>query len=399
MAQAVCVLVVVLCAFSAVVRFINARRTRSLESHAHQELLDRPIEPQIRRTSSVNFGVRALDSNETPVEAGIVDSESLRTLSPISPPSRWSRISSPISAGGQRSSGSTSISNADGDEQDGLLHPPRPPFVSGGRFSGTRGTPTLPPQEGLIAGPSSGRRYIARRPLSAGYSNTSTPTGSRGHSRSASYTGSFDDASSPPSQYLQVPGSPRPMSADSASSIAGPPSLRPTPSPRPLKGILKNRKYSQSDYMDQEANRRSNTVFGVSPPNNKEPYSPELLPMKPDFTNLRSATPMPKSRPGYGSPHHSHNLSDIPEVPGQDPIELKQRRVSYADETVPGTSPPYAIPHPTRAPPAIPFLQSPSPAPDATASVPQTTTASSTYMTPPVIPQRKSVPGTAPDKI
>ncbi|KAK6335588.1 hypothetical protein TWF696_002356 [Orbilia brochopaga] len=398
---AVCVLVVVLCAFSATVRFITARRTRKLENHAQQELLARPPEPQIRRTNSVNFGVRALDSNETPIEAGIVDSESLRTLSPASPASRWSRVSSPISAGGRKDSDPTIAGIANGGEQDGLLHPPRPPFVNPGRFSDTQSTYTLPQQEGRsIVGLANSPGYVAPRPLSAQYPSGSSSTVSFGRVRSASYSSGLNDAVNPPSQYLQVPGSPRPVSAGSEPAIAGPSSLRPTPSPRPLKGILKNRRYSQSYYADHQLNRRSftpNTVFGVSPPNIKDPGSPELSPSMSDSTNSRSATPMPRSRPH--SSYHSRNLSVIPEVEGPDGIELSDRRVSYAVENVPGTPSPYAIPQPTRAAPSIPFLQSPSPAPTTATPDPHSTTAAAGNMVPPTPPKQNGGMGVTPNKM
>ncbi|KAJ6259117.1 hypothetical protein Dda_6014 [Drechslerella dactyloides] len=379
---AVCMLVVVLCIISATVRFINGRRTRTIESQAQQELLARPPASQLRRTSSVNFGVRALDSNETPAEAGIVDSESLRALSPAS---RWSRVSSPLSSGGRVNSGSTfgSIAEGTSSEQDGLLHPPRPPFVNHGRFSMTRSPPSTPqsPEGNSVLGPSSSPGYISARPLSAQSPGAPTSTASYGHTRSASYTQGFNDDNSAPYRYLRVPStSPRPASAGAASSNTNSLYLRPTPSARPLKGILKNRTAGQSYYAGQLDTKRAstpNTVFGVSPPNNKEPYSPELPPSDPDLTDLRSATPVPKSRQGYIPLHNPHNLSDIPEAEGQDNMELKERRTVKIVENIPVAKAmgSYAIPQSTRAPPSLPFMQSPSPATSAVTPEPQGTAA------------------------
>ncbi|KAK6363651.1 hypothetical protein TWF730_001072 [Orbilia blumenaviensis] len=159
-------------------RVISARFRRKLEAGYQLELVERPPEPtQVQRSRSVNFGVRALDSHETPVEAGIVDSESLRVFSPAS---RFSRISSPASTGGRKGSASTIGSvyvpdvNAAGLNVYGQLsHMPQlkyvpqmvprglPPFVSPGlqamqgqAAAGLRGPP-MPVDNNNVGRPSS----------------------------------------------------------------------------------------------------------------------------------------------------------------------------------------------------------------------------------------------------
>ncbi|KAF3905454.1 hypothetical protein ABW20_dc0104420 [Dactylellina cionopaga] len=179
------------------------------------------------------------------------------------------------------------------------------------------------------------------------------------------------------SQYLQVQSSssPRPVSVSSISSLNDGSSS----SPRPTKGILKNRSQGQS-YIESLKTRRaftSSSVVGVSPPNNKNISSPEPSPtiVTPSEAPLLrpSSAPPPKTRYSYTSGiFHPKNLSGIPEAEGPDGIELKERP-RRSTENLPSTvktaatgaavSSSFIIPHPTRTPPPIPFLQPSSPVP------------------------------------
>ncbi|EPS40751.1 hypothetical protein H072_5382 [Dactylellina haptotyla CBS 200.50] len=339
------------------VRMIKIRRTRDLEARLQAEFLLRPLESRVQRTHSVNFGVRALDSNETPVEAGIVDSESLRALSPAP---RWSRVSSPMSAGGRKGSDSTISSIIGLAESNDRLRLPRRPFANHKRSSssGSGAASTSPSTSPELLG-DPGPSFRPSRPLSAQNNGTSAASGQQFHT-APSTPNPYEILSS---QHLQVPSTNpvRPVSTNSIDSMG-----------RPLKGILKNRNSGQF----YGITRRGNVVTGVSPPNNRglSPEPSPLISSLPETIQPRSSSAPPQKTIRFSqnpSGHGTKGLSGIPESEGPHGNELREHPRQRSTENLPslaGTSvaidpSSFIVPHPTRTAPKIPFLQSPSPAP------------------------------------
>ncbi|KAK6531370.1 hypothetical protein TWF281_008177 [Arthrobotrys megalospora] len=390
-------LFVVWAIISFICRVIAARIREKLEAGYQLELLERPPEStRVQRSHSVNFGVRALDFHETPAEAGIVDSESLRVFSPAS---RFSRISSPASSGGRKDSESTigSVSETAGLNINGrqsYLPPPSnyvpqmiprgfPPFISPSAAELGIGNP----------GPS-------RSPIPITAQNT-------GGSRSSSAGSNFKTAPNTPglqgdllpyflippthpySNYLQVPSHHhrRPVSTSSITEIVPGSS---GPSQPTVKGILKNHGQVQHP-VETLKGRRSVTPGRTSrsPLQNGSvvgaeidisvPPTPTSGP-QPPHPRSRSAPPLKNRQQSSSAPYQSQNLTNIPEayIESPDGIELKERPRKRSTENIPALAGPSTatgptIPHPTRAPPPIPFL-SRSPAPASSTSAPLETT-------------------------
>ncbi|KAK6544403.1 hypothetical protein TWF694_001099 [Orbilia ellipsospora] len=369
-------IVIFLCLFSYTIRGIKACRTRDLEARLQAEILLQPLQPPVQRTQSVNFGIKALNYNETPAEAGIVDSESLK---PMTPSSRRSRVSTPnshsrpISIGGRRRSDSTIAGIVITKESNDFLPPPHPQYGNRKRFSDPSIRSGRSSPEPSEPGPSSYRTRATMTPVtvqSDRLSPSSTPQ---------FYTAPSTPAPSIPtsSQYLQVPSG-RIRRPVSTSSFNGANNDLPPEYP-PLKGVLKNPS-SRQGYSKVRRNFTPNFVSGVSPPNRREFSSPELPPIGPAFPpepfSLRpkSAPPLKTSYNSYVSAHAPKVLSGILETDDPDGIELKERQRQQSAENLPsivdnivgGGASSFIIPHPTRSAPPIPFLQSPSPAPIAT---------------------------------
>ncbi|KAK6515485.1 hypothetical protein TWF506_007819 [Arthrobotrys conoides] len=354
-------------------RVVAAKIREKLEAGYQLELIERPPEStHVQRSRSVNFGVRALDSNETPAETGIIDSESLRVFSPVS---RFSRISSPASTGGRKGSGSTIGSVADAaaaglnvygqpSSTPRLKYTPQmiprglPPFVS----------PGLSAMQDLSASRSqnSNTEQSTGRPSSTGSNPRTVPSTSLQGDIGAYYI----IPNAHPYTYY-VDGPPRHRRALSASSIdeiiAG--SSNPQ-SQVIINGILKTR--SQVSHLVQPhkdgrsvapGQLHKSVMTGLSDIGHSAPLSGQLQPP----LRSRSAPPLKGRRSTHTPAYQSQNLSNILEAPfeGPDGIELKTRhRQSSAEDLQslagPSTKAPppsgFVIPHPTRPPPPIPFV-------------------------------------------
>ncbi|KAK6356404.1 hypothetical protein TWF718_000764 [Orbilia javanica] len=347
-------------------RIIATKIRENLEARYQLELTERPPEPtQVQRSRSVNFGVRALDCNETPVEAGIVDSESLRVFSPTS---RFSRISSPISNGGRKGSGSTIGSVSETIAVGPNVCRQQSPVP---RFKYS--PQPVPRDPHLLAPP--GWHAMQELRLST------SPDPAGGHD-----TGRY----SPGHPYFGYVGDKkdhgRPVSTSSIDEIVA--------SPAQLQVIANGilvKSGLVSPFPQPDRNRRSVTPGPTShpnPPKIKEvdlsaPLPPIPEPPPPPPRSM-SAPPLKNRRSLLNPVHQYQNLANILEVPSEDPdgIELKDQQGQHSAEntrslagpsTTTTSSSGFVIPHPTRAPPPIPFIpRSPPPTADIPTSPVQT---------------------------
>ncbi|EGX53312.1 hypothetical protein AOL_s00006g178 [Orbilia oligospora ATCC 24927] len=356
-------------------RVVAAKIRGKLEARYQLELIERPSEStHVQRSRSVNFGVRALDSHETPAETGIVDSESLRVFSPVS---RFSRISSPASTGGRKGSESTIGSVADAAAAGLNVHgqPSSAPRLKYTPQTAPRGPPPFASpglqamQEPSAPKPSdSATGQPASTPPSPNLVILTAPTtplqGDSGSyftiPNAHPYTNYMDD---PPLHR-------RAISTSSIDEIIAGSSI----SKDIINGILKNRGQVQP-LLQIHKNERSvtpgpppkNNSTGLSEPDLSAPLAP--VPGQPQQPLLRprSAPPLKSHRSSYSSAYQPQNLSNILEAPFEDPdgIELKDchRKRSTEDfqsSAIPSNNVPspsdFVIPHPTRAPPPIPFM-------------------------------------------
>ncbi|KAK6495301.1 hypothetical protein TWF481_003326 [Arthrobotrys musiformis] len=366
------------CILSYVSKLIIAKIAEKLEAIYQVELTGRPRPlAEMQRSGSVNFGVRALDSRETPADSGIIDSESLRVFSPGP---RFSRVSSPASTGGRKGSASTigSVLEAPGPGlnvygQAGVVPQfkytpqmvPRslPPFISPGlksmyeRASSSLGSSTSPnpaatQNTGLL--PPGFDFQIPSAPIHGDIGAYFNVTG--------------------PHPYKNYSGKPlkgsRPISTHSIDEVIA--SL-----PRPqviVNGILINRSQTPSPAQPNKFKR----PLTPGPPKKSNfdgrlqadlPALPTLDPEQaPPLPRSKSAPPLNIRRSSTNPTPGSQNLSDIPEAfEGPDGIELTTRHRQLSAESTPllvagpsSSSRPRAgfiIPHPTRPPPPIPSTE------------------------------------------
>ncbi|KAF3939404.1 hypothetical protein ABW19_dt0200001 [Dactylella cylindrospora] len=322
-----------------------------MEERIHQELLDRTpeAEAELARRNSINFGILALDSNETPAYAGVVDSASLHVLPPSSRYSRGSSLGS-ASTNNPDEAGPSTARNMAGTGLSGSLPQPHPRYLREPRPLTLRGTSPKLPQETLRnpPTPASGTTANSQETGSSGRPETPfllprpTPSPNLG----------------PGTRYLRL--SPRPQSTGSGNSL----SAKSPPLSKPLRGILKR---GGKTPLTQPPNPGASATTKVSSPGNSGPASlPATAPAQPKTTNgSRGNSPSAGSsrRQSYVAALQARMMTQISEVEGSDNIELSDRQKTENNGQADAGSGSFVIPMPTRAPPPIPFLGMRSPAP------------------------------------